>query len=52
MAGNLTMVYLLLERDPSRIRLLPPMDLPLAFEPIEASWLRWPGRDGAEFTSR
>ncbi len=46
-AGNLTMIYALLERDPSRIRLLPPVDLPLAFAPAEAASFGWPGKDGA-----
>jgi uncharacterized 2Fe-2S/4Fe-4S cluster protein (DUF4445 family) len=46
-AGNLTMIYLLLQRDPSRIRLLPPLDLPFAFAPIEAASFGWPGKSGA-----
>jgi uncharacterized 2Fe-2S/4Fe-4S cluster protein (DUF4445 family) len=46
-AGNLTMIHLLLERDPSRIRLLPPMDLPFTFVPAEAASFGWPGKAGA-----
>jgi uncharacterized 2Fe-2S/4Fe-4S cluster protein (DUF4445 family) len=46
-AGNLTMIYLLLQRDPSKIRLLPPLDLPFAFPPIEAVSFGWPGKVGA-----
>jgi len=46
-AGNLAMVYLLLARDPSRIRMIPPLDLALTFDPAPADSFGWPGRSGA-----
>lgn len=47
-AGNLTMIYLLLALDPSAIRLLPPREVTLAFAPQEASLLGWPGGKDAK----
>jgi len=42
-AGNVTMVHLLLGEDPSGIRRVPSEPRALAFEPVEASTLGWPG---------
>jgi uncharacterized 2Fe-2S/4Fe-4S cluster protein (DUF4445 family) len=46
-AGNVTMVHLLLAADPSGIRRVPSQPRALAFPPIDASELGWPGGDGA-----
>ncbi len=45
-AGNLTMIHLLLGIDPSGIRRVPSEPAALAFEPVDASSLGWPGRGG------
>ncbi len=42
-AGNVTMMHLLLEQDPSGIRRVPSEPLALAFAPVMASALGWPG---------
>jgi uncharacterized 2Fe-2S/4Fe-4S cluster protein (DUF4445 family) len=42
-AGNLTMVHLLLGQDPSGIRRVPSKPAALAFEPVRAADLGWPG---------
>jgi uncharacterized 2Fe-2S/4Fe-4S cluster protein (DUF4445 family) len=46
-AGNLTMIHLLLAVDPSGIRRIPSEPRALAFPPVDASELGWPGRDRA-----
>jgi uncharacterized 2Fe-2S/4Fe-4S cluster protein (DUF4445 family) len=43
-AGNLTMIHLLLGVDPSGIRRVPSEPAALAFAPVEAASLSWPGR--------
>jgi uncharacterized 2Fe-2S/4Fe-4S cluster protein (DUF4445 family) len=43
-AGNLTMIHLLLGVDPSGIRRVPSEPRALAFDPVQASDLGWPGR--------
>ncbi len=45
-AGNLTMIHLLLEVDPSGIRQVPSEPRALRFAPVDAASLDWPG-DGA-----
>jgi len=42
-AGNLTMVHLLLGQDPSGIRRVPSEPRALSFDPVRASDLGWPG---------
>ena len=44
-AGNATMIHLLLAADPSGIRRVPSQPLALAFPPVGASELGWPGGD-------
>ncbi|MEW6368815.1 MAG: ASKHA domain-containing protein [Acidobacteriota bacterium] len=46
-AGNLTMIHLLLEVDPSGIRRVPSEPVSLAFAPVEARELGWPGSSRA-----
>ena len=46
-AGNLTMIHLLLAVDPSGIRRVPSQPRALAFPPADAFELGWPGRDRA-----
>jgi len=43
-AGNVTMIHLLLGEDPSGIRRVPSQPRALAFPPVEAADLGWPGR--------
>ena len=45
-AGNATMIHLLLAADPSGIRRVPSAPLALAFPPVDASELGWPGAIG------
>jgi uncharacterized 2Fe-2S/4Fe-4S cluster protein (DUF4445 family) len=45
-AGNVTMIHLLLAADPSGIRRVPSEPRALAFPPVDASQLGWPGGDG------
>ncbi|MGB7721986.1 MAG: ASKHA domain-containing protein [Bryobacteraceae bacterium] len=45
-AGNVTMIHLLLAADPSGIRRVPSEPRELAFPPVDASELGWPGGDG------
>ena len=45
-AGNVTMIHLLLAADPSGIRRVPSEPRALAFPPVDASDLGWPGGDG------
>jgi uncharacterized 2Fe-2S/4Fe-4S cluster protein (DUF4445 family) len=45
-AGNATMIHLLLAADPSGIRRVPSQPSALAFPPVDASHLGWPGGDG------
>ena len=45
-AGNVTMIHLLLAADPSGIRRVPSEPRALAFPPVDASELSWPGGDG------
>ena len=42
-AGNLTMIHLLLEADPSGIRQVPSEPQALRFAPVDAASLGWPG---------
>jgi uncharacterized 2Fe-2S/4Fe-4S cluster protein (DUF4445 family) len=49
-AGNLTMMHLLLEEDPSGIRRVPSEPQALSFEPVEASALGWPGAGAPVYT--
>lgn len=42
-AGNVTMIHLLLAEDPSGIRRVPSEPRALAFPPVDASQLGWPG---------
>jgi uncharacterized 2Fe-2S/4Fe-4S cluster protein (DUF4445 family) len=42
-AGNLTMIHLLLGADPSGIRRVPSEPRALAFDPVSAAGLGWPG---------
>lgn len=42
-AGNVTMTHLLLGEDPSGIRRVPSEPRALAFDPVDASALAWPG---------
>jgi uncharacterized 2Fe-2S/4Fe-4S cluster protein (DUF4445 family) len=42
-AGNVTMIHLLLEADPSGIRRVPSAPGSLAFPPVDAATLGWPG---------
>ena len=44
-AGNVTMIHLLLSADPSGIRRVPSEPRALAFPPVDASELGWPGGD-------
>jgi uncharacterized 2Fe-2S/4Fe-4S cluster protein (DUF4445 family) len=44
-AGNVTMIHLLLAADPSGIRRVPSEPRALAFPPVDASELGWPGGD-------
>jgi uncharacterized 2Fe-2S/4Fe-4S cluster protein (DUF4445 family) len=46
-AGNVTMIHLLLAADPSGIRRVPSQPRALAFPPVDASQLGWPGADRA-----
>jgi uncharacterized 2Fe-2S/4Fe-4S cluster protein (DUF4445 family) len=46
-AGNVTMIHLLLGEDPAGIRRVPSEPRSLAFPPVEAAGLGWPGRAGA-----
>jgi uncharacterized 2Fe-2S/4Fe-4S cluster protein (DUF4445 family) len=43
-AGNVTMIHLLLGEDPSGIRRVPSQPRTLAFSPVDAADLGWPGR--------
>ena len=43
-AGNVTMIHLLLGEDPSGIRRVPSQPRALAFPPVDAADLGWPGR--------
>jgi len=43
-AGNVTMIHLLLGEDPSGIRRVPSEPRALAFPPVDAAGLGWPGR--------
>src|SRR5271157_146587 len=45
-AGNATMIHLLLAADPSGIRRVPSEPRALAFPPVDAAELGWPGGDG------
>ncbi len=49
-AGNLTMMHLLLAEDPSGIRRVPPSPSALAFEPRDAGSVGWPGAGARVFT--
>jgi uncharacterized 2Fe-2S/4Fe-4S cluster protein (DUF4445 family) len=44
-AGNVTMIHLLLAADPAGIRRVPSAPRALAFPPVDASELGWPGAD-------
>ena len=44
-AGNVTMIHLLLAADPSGIRRVPSEPRALAFPPVDAAELGWPGGD-------
>jgi uncharacterized 2Fe-2S/4Fe-4S cluster protein (DUF4445 family) len=44
-AGNATMIHLLLAADPSGIRRVPSQPSALAFPPVDAAELGWPGAD-------
>ena len=44
-AGNATMIHLLLAADPSGMRRVPSQPRALAFRPVDASELGWPGGD-------
>ncbi|MCX6628429.1 MAG: ASKHA domain-containing protein [Candidatus Solibacter sp.] len=46
-AGNVTMIHLLLGEDPSGIRRVPSEPRALAFSPVDAQGLGWPGRADA-----
>jgi uncharacterized 2Fe-2S/4Fe-4S cluster protein (DUF4445 family) len=46
-AGNLTMIHLLLGVDPAGIRRVPSEPEALAFEPVTADYLAWPGSGGS-----
>jgi uncharacterized 2Fe-2S/4Fe-4S cluster protein (DUF4445 family) len=46
-AGNVTMIHLLLGVDPSGIRKVPSEPFALAFEPVPARKLSWPGEAGS-----
>jgi uncharacterized 2Fe-2S/4Fe-4S cluster protein (DUF4445 family) len=46
-AGNVTMIHLLLAADPSGIRRLPSQPQALAFVPVKAAALGWPGQQDA-----
>ncbi|MBI5478994.1 MAG: DUF4445 domain-containing protein [Deltaproteobacteria bacterium] len=46
-AGNLTMIHLLLGVDPAGIRRVPSEPEALAFEPVSADYLGWPGSGGS-----
>ncbi len=46
-AGNVTMIHLLLAADPSGIRRVPSEPRALAFPPVDAAELGWPGGDVA-----
>lgn len=46
-SGNATMIHLLLGHDPSGIRLVPSKPVALAFAPVAAATLGWPGGDVA-----
>ena len=46
-AGNLTMMHLLVGADPSGIRRIPSEPRALAFDPVPAADLGWPGADAA-----
>jgi uncharacterized 2Fe-2S/4Fe-4S cluster protein (DUF4445 family) len=46
-AGNVTMIHLLLSEDPSGIRRVPSEPRSLAFPPVDAAALGWPGRAAA-----
>jgi uncharacterized 2Fe-2S/4Fe-4S cluster protein (DUF4445 family) len=46
-AGNLTMIHLLLGVDPAGIRRVPSAPEALAFEPVSAEYLGWPGSGGS-----
>jgi len=46
-AGNVTMIHLLLGEDPSGIRRVPSQPRALAFPPVDAADLGWPGHAGA-----
>jgi uncharacterized 2Fe-2S/4Fe-4S cluster protein (DUF4445 family) len=50
-AGNLTMIHLLLGVDPSGIRRIPSAPRALAFPPVDAVELGWPGTKGAQVHS-
>jgi uncharacterized 2Fe-2S/4Fe-4S cluster protein (DUF4445 family) len=46
-AGNTTMIHLLLGADPSGIRQVPSQPLSLSFPPVPAAGLDWPGHERA-----
>src|ERR1035438_7806902 len=46
-AGNVTMIHLLLGEDPSGIRRVPSLPRALSFSPVNAADLGWPGRTAA-----
>src|ERR1039458_2973582 len=46
-AGNVTMIHLLLGEDPSGIRRVPSLPRALSFSPVDAADLGWPGRTAA-----
>jgi len=46
-AGNVTMIHLLLAADPSGIRQVPSQPQALAFAPVNRALLGWPGRQDA-----
>ncbi len=46
-AGNLTMIHLLLGENPSAIRRVPSQPRALAFAPVDPAGLGWPGRANA-----
>ena len=49
-AGNLTMMHLLLGVDPSGIRRVPPPPVSLSFAPLAAAGLGWPGDEALVHT--
>jgi uncharacterized 2Fe-2S/4Fe-4S cluster protein (DUF4445 family) len=49
-AGNLTMIHMLLGADPSGLRRVPSQPVALAFDPVAAGDLTWPGRNARVHT--